>query len=378
MVVITNLLLFLRWRMGRILGLDGIRAYAVLMVVVTHMHLFIELNNSGSPYYSLVRGIIGVQIFFVLSGLLITNLLILEHKNNGRISIKNFIIRRGLRIFPVFYLFIFVLFITGLFIETNTSLKQLFFASIYWFNHLPRSEYNILLGHTWSLAVEEHFYLIWPPILIFMYRLKFSINSKILILILAIYSLQILQDSLYSNEELVSNYNLNGWTSSAAIYLLTGCIGGLMLHSDWWERVKQRNTFSYFLALVFISGFFINFWYEQVDNVEKYFRLFGILAGILWVIINQKSFITKFLELKPIAYIGQVSYGIYLWQGFFIATGPGRWNGQEWPPEVGVGINSLTGTGFILLCVTVPISYHLFEIKFLRLKERFRPNVEEE
>ena len=60
---------------NRILGLDGVRAYAALMVVVSHMYLFIELYNNNSPYYSLVRGVIGVQIFFILSGFLITNLL---------------------------------------------------------------------------------------------------------------------------------------------------------------------------------------------------------------------------------------------------------------------------------------------------------------
>lgn len=364
--------------MGRILGLDGIRAYAVLMVVVTHMHLFIEWNQSGTPMFSLVRGIIGVQIFFVLSGLLITNLLIHEHKTHGKIFIKFFIIRRGLRIFPVFYLFIIVLFITGLFLETNTSLKQLFYAGIYWFNHLPRSEYNILLGHTWSLAVEEHFYLIWPPVFILLNKFKLSINVKIGILLLAIYSLQILQDSLYSNYELTSTYNLNGWTSSAAIYLLSGCVGGFILHSDWWPKLSESTLFSYLLAGIFILGFFVNFWYDEVNHVEKYFRLSGILSGILWIIINQNSLITKFLELKPIAYVGQISYGIYLWQGYFLATGPGRWNGQEWPPSIESGSGSLTSTGFILLCIAAPISYHFFELKFLKLKDRFRPESKEE
>ena len=81
--------------MNRILGLDGVRAYAALMVVVSHMYLFIELYNNNSPYYSLVRGIIGVQIFFILSGFLITNLLYSEYKKYGRISFKLFIIRRG-------------------------------------------------------------------------------------------------------------------------------------------------------------------------------------------------------------------------------------------------------------------------------------------
>ena len=174
---------------NRILGLDGIRAYAALMVVVTHMYLFIELYNTKSPYYSLVRGIIGVQIFFVLSGLLITNLLYHEHKKYGRISLKYFMIRRGLRIFPAFYLFILAVIFVGMFFETVTTPKQLFYASIYWFNHVPRTEYNILLGHTWSLAVEEHFYLIWPPIFILMMKVKLSPNTKILIVAISIYSI---------------------------------------------------------------------------------------------------------------------------------------------------------------------------------------------
>ena len=363
---------------NRILGLDGIRAYAALMVVVTHMYLFIELYNTKSPYYSLVRGIIGVQIFFVLSGLLITNLLYHEHKTYGRISLKYFIIRRGLRIFPVFYLFILAVILVGIFFETVTTPKQLFYASIYWFNHVPRSEYNILLGHTWSLAVEEHFYLIWPPIFILMMKVKLSPNTKILIVAISIYFLQILQDSFYSNVELASTYRLSGWTSSAAIYLLTGCIGGLLLHTDWWPLLNSSKLFSIFLASFFFIGFFVDFWYGEIDHTEKYLRLFGILSGILWIIINQDSLLTKILELKPIAYIGKVSYGIYLWQGFYLATGPGRSAGQEWPLSAEIKAESLTSTGFILLCITVPISYHFFEVKFLRLKDKFRPSLEEE
>ena len=90
------------------------------------------------------------------------------------------------------------------------------------------------------------------------------------------------------------------------------------------------------------------------------------------------SGITKFLELKPIVYLGKVSYGIYVWQGFYLATGPGRANGQEWPLAADIKLQSLTSTGFILLCITVPISYHFFEVKFLKLKDRFRPSLEEE
>jgi len=365
--------------MNRILGLDGVRAYAALMVVVSHMYLFIELYNNNSPYYSLVRGIIGVQIFFILSGFLITNLLYSEYKKYGRISFKLFIIRRGLRIFPVFYLFILALVIIGFFFETMITPKQLFYASIYWFNHLPRDEYSILLGHTWSLAVEEHFYLIWPPVFILMLKNKISPTIQIFMLLVMIYFLQLLQDSLYSNDELAGTYRLSGWTSSAAIYLLTGCIGGIMLHTSWWEKVSSLGFVSIMLAIVFLSGFLINFWYDEVDNFQKYARIIGILSGILWIVINQNSIITKFLELKPIVYLGKVSYGIYVWQGFYLATGPGRANGQEWPLAADIKLQSLTSTGFILLCITVPISYHFFEVKFLKLKDRFRPkNIDKE
>ena len=120
-------------------------------------------------------------------------------------------------------------------------------------------------------------------------------------------------------------------------------------------------------------GYLIDFWYNEVDNFQKYARIVGILSGILWVVINQESILTKILEIKPIAYLGKVSYGIYVWQGFYLATGPGRVSGQEWPLAADIKLQSLTSTGFILLCFTVPISYHFFEVKFLKLKEKYRP-----
>ncbi len=83
---------------------------------------------------------------------------------------KKFWVRRALRIFPLFYLFILCVVLIGFFLDTNTSLKQILISAIYGFNFVPKSEYNIMLGHTWSLAVEEHFYLIWPPVLILMLK----------------------------------------------------------------------------------------------------------------------------------------------------------------------------------------------------------------
>ena len=353
--------------MARIRGLDGIRAYAVVMVVVTHLHIFIEWYNNNSPMYSLVWGANGVIIFFILSGFLITHLLFIEYEKTGTVNIKQFIIRRGLRIFPAFYLFILALFILGLFIETNTTPKQLFMAAIYWFNHTPRSEYNSILGHTWSLAVEEHFYIIWPLIFLLLSKVKARGLSISMALIVMIYSLQILQNHLYVETNLNQTFLLDRWTSSAAIYLLSGCLGASFLHTKYWMKIHNMQMVSVILSVLFVVGFGVDFWFEGDYRIAKYWRIAGILSAILWVYINQDSKLVQILEFSPIKYIGIVSYGIYLWQGFYLSTGPYRWAGQEWPLDPTIGL--------ILLCITVPLSYHLFEMKFLKLKERFRTNV---
>ena len=358
--------------MKHIRGLDGIRAYAVLMVVTTHMWLFVRLYWNKSPLYTLVDGTIGVQIFFILSGLLITHLLYSEYEKYGKINLKFFILRRGLRIFPAYYLMLITLFLLGLFVETMTTPKQLFVSAIYWFNHVPVSDYNITLGHTWSLAVEEHFYILWPPILIIMFRRKLSPTNQIIILMILIMFLHFLQKSLTENTSISENYKVDRWTTSAAVYLLAGCIGGILLHTSYWNSISKERWFSIILGFSFLIGFFVDFWYFSRDDFTKYLRIFGILSGILWIIVNQDSYVTHFLELKPIAYIGKISYGIYLWQGFFLATGPGRQNIQEWPLAAEIHSPSLFNPGFLLLCITAPISYHFFEVKFLKLKEKYR------
>jgi len=349
--------------MGRVLGLDGIRAYAVVTVVVLHLQLFIHWYYESSPMYSLIWH--GVEIFFVLSGFLITHLLMEEKKQFGDIHLKQFLARRALRIFPLFYLFIIAMVIIGFFFETNTSLKQLLLSAVYGFNFVPRSEYNITLGHTWSLAVEEHFYLLWPPILILMLRKRMALKQILLILFAFFIGLEILNNHMMFESRFSSEFFVERWTSSAAVFLLAGCIGGILIHTKEWERWGGSFGLRALLALLFLSGFFVDFWFSGSYIIVRDMRIVGILAAILWIVSNQDSILVRLLEWKPLRYIGQVSYGIYIWQGFYLATGPYRAVGQEWPlfnPWLGV----------LLLSITVPLSYHIFETKFLKLKNRFR------
>ena len=351
--------------MSRILGLDGVRAIAALMVVVTHLHIFVAWHDSGSPLYSLVWGVNGVKIFFVLSGFLITHLLLTEQEKHGRIQLKLFLIRRSLRIFPLFYLFILSLMIAGIFFETKTSGYQLLISSIYGFNFIPRADYNITLGHTWSLAVEEHFYLIWPPLVIFIIQ-RSNTFTKLLFATTTIYVLlELLNYHLYHNTNLDSVYNIGGWTTSAARFILAGCWGAVLIHTNTWHNISGTKMLNYTLIIVFLMGYFVDFWYDNNPIIVRNLYTFGVLSGILLIVNNQDWLIVKVFELPPIRYLGQVSYGIYVWQGFYLATGPGREYGQNWPPNPVYGL--------FLLCITVPISYHFFESKFLKLKDQFRP-----
>ena len=108
--------------------------------------------------------------------------------------------------------------------------------------------------------------------------------------------------------------------------------------------------------------YFGKFW--TLDNLfSNYFRCFGITIFIGWVASNQASIIVQGLELPPLRYLGKVSYGIYMYQGLFLSTGPYRENGSVWPPP--------QSTGLLLLLLVTPMSYQFFEKRFINQKKRY-------
>src|SRR5665213_839715 len=154
--------------MKYIRGLDGLRAFSVLLVIASHMGILSTLPETPwfrDRFYLLFSSTQGVHIFFVISGFLITRLLLKERLETGRIHIKNFIIRRFLRLMPVLYLYLGIqaaLMAAG--IMTRNWLGLLI-AAFYMFNFAPRIVCSNELSHLWSLAVEEQFYLLWPLLL---------------------------------------------------------------------------------------------------------------------------------------------------------------------------------------------------------------------
>src|SRR5215831_9782405 len=148
---------------GRIPSLDGLRAISILLVVAGH-----SFDEGRSPLLFELFGHLGnygVRIFFIISGFLITTLLLKEYTKTETISLRSFYLRRALRIFPAFYVYVAVICILAVLGVVSLLRGDVLHAVTYTMNyHTTRGWY---LNHIWSLSVEEQFYLIWPAALLF-------------------------------------------------------------------------------------------------------------------------------------------------------------------------------------------------------------------
>lgn len=349
-------------------GFDGIRALAVIAVVLTHLGVFsyfVERQWLPEAFVPLIHGGTGVQVFFVLSGFLITSLLVEEFQRTGRVSVRNFIIRRTLRIFPLYVLFMVLATLLHVFGNNVTTWRSLFYVYAYSYNFVPVEAYTTFMGHTWSLAVEEHFYLVWPTLFLLLFGRARPVLVGLLVLFIA--SVPLLHVALVKSG-LFAGYFVSRWSFIAGSSIAVGCLAALLLTG---ARTAARMRRVAGAPAGFLLGAFLyaNTLYLSSDSwfvthvLMSYLRTFGIALLITWLYINQSSSLARFLELRPLKYIGLISYGIYIFQGLFLDTGPERDAAQSWPPSPEVGL--------MLLIVIAPLSYHYFERPFLRLKSRY-------
>ena len=295
--------------------LDGLRFVAILLVLIEHYAIFIGRYISAGYY--------GVDLFFVLSGFLITTIL-LESPETFSVAYKKFIGRRTLRIFPIYYLNILVLFLLG-----NEDIhKYLLYCLTYSYNY-AWVYFNIPLNtitHFWSLCVEEQFYLFWPFIILGL-RNHLKILKSILLIIILVCSVQLIFGIFPS----VAPYNGVGLFPRANS-LGIGAFGAIIVKERKnWMNVLDKKWIEY-------CGFYILIFFLVTDFRLKYLvcpllSLFFILkATNKGFLIN---FINNFLNSKRVCYIGSISYGVYLYHvplGNYFAKyifDP-LWNGINW------------------------------------------------
>jgi len=295
---------------NRIPMLDGIRALAVILVVASHYGLG-----------HIIPGGFGVTVFFFLSGYLITTLLLDEHREKGFLDLKGFYYRRALRILPPMYFACILgatLALTGV-VDSEMTLggvgSQLFHYTNY---YLVFSSYiNVIpgLGLLWSLAVEEHFYLVFPMILVV--SLKYLSFKKVGI-ILFIFCAFILTWRYYLDLTGASNTRLYMATDTRIDSILFGCILALT-----WNPINTNKSFVELrfhygtivvgiFSLVLLLYCFIN-----RDETFRYVYRFSIqgvgLFFLFWLCIRyHSSVIFSWLDSKPLRYLGKISFSIYL------------------------------------------------------------------
>ncbi|MDA3186969.1 acyltransferase [Pseudomonas aeruginosa] len=333
---------------GKIKGLDGLRAISVLFVIMSHAEAWQALGITSGAVRSALSAQTGVNIFFVLSGFLITYLLIKEKEATGKIDIIAFIKRRALRIFPLYYLSIFFLMYMSHTGKANIPNCSFVYALTYTINFYPKECAYSAMSHFWSLSVEEHFYIFWPII--------FCLGKRVAMLIAgaAAIACVIIGTSLYPDSQ---NYYMNRWTFPAMLPILAGCILAFICNLPFLVSPIADKASSSILLIAIAFGLttpaFIN---------SDVIWLASVCALVLYIFHNQDSMLVRLLEFKPLAVLGVISYGLYVWQGIFTGNGPYR-SGGAFPPPVDVGV--------WLTFVVAPISYVFFEKPIMRLKSRY-------
>jgi peptidoglycan/LPS O-acetylase OafA/YrhL len=314
--------------------LDGLRGIAIILVLGAH---------TGVPGFADGGGGAGVTLFFVLSGYLITSLLLAEKAKAGRVDLRAFYVRRGLRLLPALTAVlsvVAVLLLVGVVPQEATygiDYRIVFIGVIaYVINWVAVAGQSIgLLGHTWSLAVEEQFYILWPTLLLAGLRLG---RSRLILITL----LLVFLDTPYR-----LLLDLNGGfmhvfvgTDSRGDALLLGCVLAL-LETRWHPVIGWLGVLGIgALAAVWPGdpGLGAQILVIPAAAIVATLAVAGCPTILAW---------------RPLAFVGKISYGLYLWHGVVI------WWHLPWPVAVPLSL--------VIACV----SYFVLERPFLRLKDRF-------
>ena len=340
-------------------ALNGLRGIAILMVMSFHARL-------------LKGGFIGVDIFFVLSGFLITSLLVSEFDQYGAVSLSNFYMRRVLRLGPALIALLIVFCVVSfalLDVEKASSNYIDALISLFYLSNWARA-FSIhppdFLGHTWSLSIEEQFYIFWPIILLTLLRVC-NKRYQVVVFTVAIVLLSwILRIYLLSNG--ATPDRLYNGLDTRADALMVGCTLGVTM-SFWSIRASARNIFSKLLVIIALVSMacllaFLMFGKCLAPWMLQYgYLVTELLAAILVidVLISPQSVIRKLLTMRWLVWVGSISYGLYLWH--FPVYKTMGWLGFDWLP---IRIFGTLVTFFIAI-----LSYYVMEKPILRLKKRF-------
>jgi peptidoglycan/LPS O-acetylase OafA/YrhL len=350
-----------QFRSTRVFGaLDALRAVSILAVIWHH---------AGGDSVSLAlaqHGFLGVDMFFAISGFLIVTLLLRERESHGTIDLGRFYVRRALRIFPVYYALLLVLTVVLGVLKPGASLAGPFFEKLpyyltYTSNWLPDVT---LLAITWSLATEEQFYLVWPPLEKYLRR-----NVVLALLGLFVIVNQALNFQLcasYWPEWLVASRQHLEILQITFTPICLGVMLAHVLHDPRSYTVVRRIAGSGWSQLV--AGALLVACASCSGDIAGWPRL-GVQVAMTWLlatcVVREDHALQSFTALVPLKRIGVVSYGMYLYHPFTLHVTHAVFSRLGLDSAV-VRFGLCTAATYI----ASELSYRYYESAFLSLKDR--------
>ena len=347
-------------------GLDGLRALAIIAVLGTHFGFLAQ------------GAFVGVDLFFVLSGFLITSLLLHERETKGHVSLSNFWVRRGLRLFPALLCAVALASILVPWASphvrsaTFTGLPWVFTYTGNWaaaMGHEPLlgSQYLGLLPHTWSLAIEEQFYLVWPIALVLWFRRGLRLRRAAIVLATVAFI-----DALYNG------WAVGAWgfypayfrTDTHAMGLCAGCALAMAIHARLGRPISEQGARTLrSMAIVAVAVFVIVCMTPvstpRIGSVLIDLSTLSAVVLVASVVLAPHTAMVRTLSAPGPVWVGARSYGIYLFHYPFVLVfiQPPRFHGSSHVVAV---------ICCMAACIVLAaLSFRFVERPFLRLKSRF-------
>lgn len=351
---------------------DALRFFACLKVFLHHLPIlafpwFVTLKAGGG---------IGVQFFFVLSGFLITYIILEEREQTGQLNLKHFFVRRMLRIWPLFYLAIAIAYFTPTILSTlNLGSSPVGYEPDWLWSALFLENYKMMITHStpnvsplgvmWSLCIEEHFYILWG-ILLYFIPIKRAIQLFLFCIVLAPVCRYIYISKGIPTLDILTNIDLFAYGAIPAYMLIThgkGLEETINQISIVWKRV-------FVISLLAIMVWFAQPHAEKWDVITT--SLTGILFSILVLFTLPANSRFKIREGNVLNKWGTYTYGFYIYHTLVINLLLRLFERGGFNIDAGQGAVAFILTAFILSLGVSMLSYHFFEKQFLKFKKLFR------